>query len=62
MEMATYFTYPADPNDDLAFDCWKRAVSGGPAEIDIPRPRNEIIGSVGLYLLYNNLEANSITR
>lgn len=62
MEMATYITYLSDPSDDLAFECWKRAVSGGRAESVIPRPTSEIIGRVGLYLSYHDLEANPVSR
>ena len=62
MEMATYFTRPVDPSDDLAFECWKWAVSQGRAASGIPRPRNEIIGLVGLYQSYHDLESNSVFR
>ena len=62
MEMATYFTRPVDPSDNLAFECWKWAVSQGRAASGIPRPRNKIIGLVGLYQSYHDLESNSISR
>ena len=51
MEMVTYLTYPADQiTDGLAHECWKRAVSRGRGESGISRPRNKVLGHVGLLL------------